>query len=183
MRNIDRLLDLLGRHRANLPELARGLLRALADQLRDVADRVAAVELELLNWRRASPSSQRLATIPGLRPITASAIAASVGDAGQFSSGRQLAAWLGLVPQQHSSGGKERFGGISKRGNVYIRRLLIHGARAVVGWRKRRPVAADGWLQGLVARRPVTGATVAMANKSARIPWALLTSEADDDRV
>ena len=118
--------------------------------------------------------SRRLATIPGVGPITASAIVATVGDATQFKSGRQFAAWLGLVPQQRSSGGKERLGRISKRGDGYIRRLMIHGARAVVGWRKRRPMAGDPWLAGLLARRHVNVATVAFANKSTRIAWALM---------
>ena len=174
MRNIDRLLGLLADEGTGLPELARRMLGVLADQLRDVAARVEAVEVELLAWHRASDLSQRLATIPGVGPITASAIVATVGDASQFTSGRQFAAWLGLVPQQRSSGGKERLGRISKRGDGYIRRLMIHGARAVVGWRKRRPVASDPWLSGLLARRPVNVATVAFANKSARIAWALM---------
>src|SRR6516164_7217350 len=108
------------------------MLAVLADQLRDVAARVAAVEGELMAWHRANDVSRRLATIPGVGPITASAIVATVGDATQFNSGRQFAAWLGLVPQQRSSGGKERLGRISKRGDGYIRRLMIHGARAVV---------------------------------------------------
>jgi hypothetical protein len=112
--------------------LARRMLAVLADQLRDVAARVAAVEGELMAWHRANDWSRRLATIPGVGPITASAIVATVGDATQFNSGRQFAAWLGLVPQQRSSGGKERLGRISKRGDGYIRRLMIHGARAVV---------------------------------------------------
>lgn len=174
MRNIDRLLGLLADEGTGLPELARRMLGVLADQLRDVAARVAAVEVELLAWHRASELSRRLATIPGVGPITASAIVATVGDASQFTSGRQFAAWLGLVPQQRSSGGKERLGRISKRGDGYIRRLLIHGARAVVGWRKRRPVTSDPWLGGLLARRPVNVATVALANKTARIAWALM---------
>jgi transposase len=174
MRNIDRLLELLAGDGTGLPELARRMLAVLAEQLRNVAARVQAVELELLAWHQANDVSRRLATIPGVGPITASAIVATVGDAAQFKSGRQFAAWLGLVPQQRSSGGKERLGGISKRGDGYIRRLLIHGARAVVGWRKRRPVAGDPWLRGLLARRPVNVATVAFANKSARIAWALM---------
>ena len=174
MRNIDRLLGLLVDEGAALPELARRMLAVLADQLRDVAARVAAVEGELMAWHRANDVSRRLATIPGVGPITASAIVATVGDATQFKSGRQFAAWLGLVPQQRSSGGKERLGRISKRGDGYIRRLMIHGARAVVGWRKRRPVARDPWLSGLLARRHVNVATVAFANKSARIAWALM---------
>jgi transposase len=174
MRNIDRLLGLLADKGTELPELARRMLAVLADQLRDVAARVMVVEAELLAWHRANDVSRRLATIPGVGPITASAIVATVGDAAQFKSGRQFAAWLGLVPQQRSSGGKERLGGISKRGDGYIRRLMIHGARAVVGWHKRRPVARNPWLGGLLARRPVNVATVAFANKSARVAWALM---------
>ncbi len=131
MRNIDRLLGLLADEGTGLPELAQRMLTVLADQLRDVAARVEAVEAELLAWHRASDLSRRLATIPGVGPITASAIVATVGDASQFRSGRQFAAWLGLVPQQRSSGGKERLGRISKRGDGYIRRLMIHGARAL----------------------------------------------------
>ena len=174
MRNIDRLLELLVAKGTALPELGRRMLAVLADQLRDVAALVAVVEGELMAWHRANEVSRRLATIPGVGPITASAIVATVGDATQFKSGRQFAAWLGLVPQQRSSGGKERLGRISKRGDGYIRRLMIHGARAVVGWRKRRPVARDPWLSGLLARRHVNVATVAFANKSARIAWALM---------
>jgi transposase len=174
MRNIDRLLGLLADGGTTLPELARRMLAVLANQLRDVAAQVMAVEAELLAWHRANDVSRRLATIPGVGPITASAIVATVGDAAQFKSGRQFAAWLGLVPQQRSSGGKERLGRISKRGDGYIRRLMIHGARAVVGWRKRRPLSRDPWLGGLLARRPMNVATVAFANKSARVAWALM---------
>jgi len=174
MRNIDRLLGLLADRGTTLPELARRMLAVLAHQLRDVAAQVMAVEAELLAWHRANDVSRRLATIPGVGPITASAIVATVGDAAQFKSGRQFAAWLGLVPQQRSSGGKERLGRISKRGDGYIRRLMIHGARAVVGWRKRRPLSRDPWLGGLLARRPMNVATVAYANKSARVAWAFM---------
>jgi transposase len=174
MRHIDRLLELLAAEGTGLPDLARQMLAVLADQLRGVAARVEAVEAELLAWHKANETSRRLASIPGVGPITATAIVATVADATQFKSGRQFAAWLGLVPQQRSSGGKERLGGISKRGDGYIRRLLIHGARAVVGWRKRRPMARDPWLGGLLARRPMNVATVAFANKSARIAWALM---------
>lgn len=183
IRNVERLLELLARHANDLPEIARDMLRVLGDQLRDVAERVRAVETELLAWHRSNALSLRLSTIPGVGPITASAIVASVGNAEHFSSGRQFAAWLGLVPQQRSSGGKERLGGISKRGDGYLRRLLIHGARAIVGWRKRRPVATDRWLNGLLARRPVNVATVAMANKTARIAWAILNQGTNYNRA
>jgi transposase len=174
MRNIDQLLELLVAEETALPGLARRMLAVLADQLRDVAARVAVVEGELMAWHRANEVSRRLATIPGVGPITASAIVATVGCATQFKSGRQFAAWLGLVPQQRSSGDKERLGRISKRGDRYIRRLMIHGVRAVVGWPKRWPMAGDPWLGGLLARRHVNVATVAFANKSARTAWALM---------
>jgi len=98
-----------------------------------------------------------------------------VGEAEQFRSARQFAAWLGLVPKQHSSGGKERLGGISKRGDVYLRRLLVHGARAVVGWRRRTRANPSPWISGLLARRPMNVVTVALANKNARIAWVLMT--------
>ena len=182
VRNVERLVGLLAEKGATIPDLAQQMLQVLADQLRDVATRVAAVEAELMTWHRSNGLSRRLATIPGIGPITASAIVATVVDAAQFKSGRQFAAWLGLVPQQRSSGGKERLGGISKRGDGYIRQLLIHGARAVVGWRKRRPIARDPWLNGLLARRPVNVATVAMANKSARIAWALMRNKRQYER-
>jgi transposase len=184
MRNIERLLELLDKASdARLPTLARGMLAVLAGQLRDVAARVQEVEKELLAWHQANQTSRRLATIPGVGPITATAIAATVGDAGQFKSGRQFAAWLGLVPQQRSSGGKERLGGISKRGGRYIRSLLIHGARAVVGWRKRSAIRRDRWISGLLDRRPMNVATVAFANKCARIAWAMMLREEEYNPV
>ena len=106
---------------------------------RDRCSDFRSLQARLMTWHRSNEVSCRLATIPGVGPITASAIVATIADAKQFKSGRQFAARLGLVPQQRSSGGKERLGGISKRGDGYIRRLMIHGARAIVGWRKRSP--------------------------------------------
>jgi transposase len=179
VRDIDRLLQLLTDTHTRLPELARQMLGVLAAQLREVAARVRAVEAQLLAWHRSNDASRRLATIPGIGPITA--IAATVIDASQFSSGRQFAAWLGLVPQQRSSGGKERLGGISKRGDGYLRRLLIHGARAIVGWRKRSARTTDRWISGLLNRRPMNVATVALANKSARVAWAVMKYEVEYD--
>jgi transposase len=174
-RDVERLLEILTANSARVPQLARKMLEILADQLREMTARVRSVEAELLAWHRSSAVSRRLATIPGVGPITASAIAASVVDANQFGSGRQFAAWLGLVPQQRSSGGKERLGGISKRGDGYIRRLLVHGARAVMRWYRRPGAAkADGWINGLLTRRPPNVATVALANKNARVAWALM---------
>lgn len=175
MRNVDRLLALLQTEGAErLPPIAAEMLGVLAAQLRAAAERVAEVEAKLLAWHRADETSRRLQGVPGIGPVTASALVATVGDPRQFRSGRQFAAWLGLVPQQRSSGGKERLGGISKRGDGYIRRLLVHGARAVVGWRKRSTDDATSWIGRLLERRPTNVATVAYANKLARIAWAVM---------
>jgi len=115
-----------------------------------------------------------LETIPGVGPITASAIAATVTDASLFHSGRQLAAWLGLVPRQSSSGGKERLGRISKQGDPYIRRLLVVGAHAVLRFSRRGKAAPTRWAAELLAKKPYRVVAVALANKMARIAWALM---------
>jgi transposase len=112
--------------------------------------------------------------VEGIGPITATAIVSAVGDARQFSSARQFAAWLGLVPRQHSSGGKERLGSISKRGDTYLRTLLVHGARAVLRHCQDKTDRRSEWLQRLLCRRNMNIATVALANKNARIIWAIL---------
>jgi transposase len=124
---------------------------------------------------RSSPVSQALATIPGIGPITATALLAALGDGKAFESARQVAAWLGLVPRQDSSGGKPKLLGISKRGDVYLRTLLIHGARAVVKTAAKKDDAQSRWINELVKRRNANIAAVALANKNARIVWALLT--------
>jgi transposase len=158
-----------------LPPLARDVLGLLAEQLRALEDKLERLERDLLAWHRANEMSQRLATVPGVGPITATALVASVGDPAHFRSARQFAAWLGLVPQQHSSGGKERLGSISKRGDSYLRKLLIHGARTLLRWRVRGiGLGASPWLAKLLERRPVNVATVALANKNARILWAMM---------
>ena len=160
-----------------LPSVAREALGALVAQLRSAQGRIKALEARLTAWHRSSAASRRLATIPGVGVITATALVATIGDASQFRSGRQLSAWLGLVPRQHSSGGKERLGRISKHGDGYIRRLLVHGARTVLRWRRAKPSARPGWTDRLLARRPTNVVLVAMANKTARVAWALLRHE------
>jgi transposase len=158
-----------------VPPLAKEVLRLLVEQLRTIESKLAELERDLLAWHRANEVSQRLATVPGIGPITATAITAAVGDPTYFRSARHFAAWLGLVPRQHSSGGKERLGRISKRGDSYLRKLLIHGARTVMRWRRRGVgLAASPWLAGLLERRPVNVTTVALANKNARIVWAMM---------
>jgi transposase len=123
---------------------------------------------------RASEASQRLGAVPGVGVITATALVATVGDASQVRSGRQFAAFLGLVPKQTSSGGRDRLGHISKRGDGYLRRLLVHGSRAVLRWMRLRPERCSPWPEGLLARRPTNVLLVAMANKTAGVVWALL---------
>ena len=160
-----------------LPTLAREALGSLIGQLRMVQAQILGLEKRLLAWHRANEASRRLEAIPGVGVITATALVATIGDASQFHSGRQLAAWLGLVPRQHSSGGKERLGRISKRGDGYIRRLLVHGARADLRWSKHRKEQRSIWQEGLLARRPTNVVLVAMANKTARVVWAMLSRD------
>lgn len=157
-----------------LPELARDALHTIADQLRDISAEVERIEARIVAWHRGNERSRRLATIPGIGPITASAIAAAVPDASVFRSGRQFAAWLGLTPRAHSSGGKERLGGISKQGDGYLRRLLVVGATAMVRL-ARRDAGRQPWLAGLLGRKPAKVAAVALANKMARVAWAVTT--------
>ncbi len=160
-----------------LPSVAREALGALVEQLRSAQGRIKALEARLTAWHRSSAASRRLAAIPGVGVITATALVATIGDASQFRSGRQLSAWLGLVPRQNSSGGKQRLGRISKHGDGYIRRLLVHGARTVLRWRRAKPGTGSGWTDRLLARRPTNVVLVAMANKTARVAWALLRHE------
>jgi transposase len=158
-----------------IPALARAALGSLVEQLRRVQSEIQSLEKKLKAWHRSNEASRRLEAIPGVGVITATALVATIGDASQFRSGRQLAAWLGLVPRQHSSGGKERLGRISKRGDGYIRRLLVHGARADLRWSRRRKHARSAWQENLLTRRPTNVVLVAMANKTARVAWALLS--------
>jgi transposase len=160
---------------ARIPALACEALGALIAQLRGVQAEILGLEKKLKVWHRSNEASRRLEAIPGVGVITATALVATIGDASQFHSGRQLAAWLGLVPRQYSSGGKERLGRISKRGDGYIRRLLVHGARADLRWSRRRKHERSAWQESLLARRPTNVVLVAMANKTARVAWALLS--------
>jgi len=157
-----------------LPTLARRALRSLVVQIRSIQEQIGELEAELLAWHRSSEESGRLAAIPGVGLITATALTATIGNASQFRSARQFAAWLGLVPSQRSSGGKDRLGRISKRGDGYLRRLLVHGARTVLRWTRQRAERRSPWIEGLLARRPTNVVLVAMANKTARIVWAML---------
>jgi transposase len=163
----------LHERQGELPALARSALHGLAAKYRAVSGEIERLEGQILSWHRASEASRRLAIFPGVGPITASAIAATVPDASLFPSSRQFAAWLGLTPKAHSSGGKERLGGISKQGDGYIRRLLVNGASAVMRM-TRKEATRQPWLARLLERKPAKVAAVALANKSARIAWAVM---------
>lgn len=156
-----------------LPGTFRSLIARLLAHLGVLQQQVEETEGLIKAWHRSSEASQRLAGIPGVGPLTASALTATVGDAKNFDNGRQFAAWLGLVPRQHSSGGKPTLLGMSKRGDAYLRTLLIHGARSVI-YRVTQGAEPEHWLAKLVARRNRNIAAVALANKTARVVWALL---------
>ncbi len=161
-----------------LPMLARHLLAELKAEHDQLMERIGRCEQQLKVWHANSTVSQRLAGIPGIGILTATALAATVGDGQNFRNGRQLAAYLGLVPRQASSGGKDRLLGISKRGDGYLRSLLIHGARAVIHHIRRRLKAGrpggNPWVEQLLLRCHVNEAAVALANKMARTAWVLL---------
>ncbi len=167
-------LKALHEEQDRFPVHARSALHGIAAQLRALASEIDRLEAQILDWHRNDETSRRLATIPGIGPITASAIAAAVPDASLFRSGRQFAAWLGLTPRANSSGGKERLGGITKQGDGYLRRLLVVGSTAVMRMTRKSP-ARQPWMAGLLERKPTKIATVALANKTARIAWAVMT--------
>jgi transposase len=157
-----------------LPPLARQALRALLAQLQALDEQITKLEAAIVASHRDNEASRRLASIPGVGPITASAIVASIADARQFKSARHFAAWLGLTPRSHSTGGKERLGGISKQGDPYLRRLLVTGATCVIRYARKKAPGEGGWVRALLTRRPARLVSVALANKMARIVWALL---------
>ena len=160
---------------ADVPELAQRVVTSLAYQVGVVQEQVASLEKELLAWHRSSDLSQRLATIPGVGVIAATALAASVSEPERFRSGRQFAASLGLTPLQQSSGGKEKMGRISKMGDRYLRRLLVVGMTSLVRRARTAPGSVDERIPAMLERRPARVVTVAAANRTARVAWAIMT--------
>jgi transposase len=156
-----------------LPSPMRQALQALVDQLAALQEQIGTLERGIHGQHRASEASQRLETIPGIGVIGATAIAATITDPSAFKSGRELAAWIGLVPRQNSTGGKQKLGGISKQGDRYLRRLLIVGATAVIRHARAHP-QKHPWIMKLLAKMPAKKVAVALANKMARIAWAIL---------
>ncbi len=176
--NIAKLAAIVeGEGKDRLPAAAVTALTTIIDQLRDLKAGIDSLEKEIVRWHRKNPESRRLATIPGIGPITASALSATITDPRQFKSDRQLAAWLGLVPQQNSSGGKERLGRISKQGDRYLRQLLVIGATSMLGVINKNRTTNDAWAIALLDKKPPRLVTVALANKMARIAWAIMTRQ------
>jgi transposase len=174
MDKLEELMTLVEEDKS-VPEQARKAFAELREHCRVTTERIEKLERQIVAHARHGGTARRLATVPGIGPITASLIAATVGDTiGNFPSARHFAAWLGLVPRQHSSGGKTRLGRITKAGNREIRTLLVLGATSMVYRAGRWNSAAGAWVRGLLERRPVRHVTVALANKMARIAWAVM---------
>jgi transposase len=159
-----------------IPRLIRPALAIFAEQIDGLASQIATIETQLKRWHAGEATSRRLASIPGVGLITATALAAKVRDPKRFSSARGFAAWLGLTPSQHSTGGKVRLGPITKAGDRYIRRLLVNGAQSLLTANQRRR-SPDPWLAKLLAAKPRMVAAVALANKLARIAFAVMTRQ------
>lgn len=159
-----------------LPGAFRVLVQRLLDHLKELDRQVDELEAQIQAWHRNNDLSTKIAQVPGIGPISASALVAAIGDAKSFDNGRQLAAWLGLVPKQHSTGGRSNLLSISKRGDTYLRTLLIHGARSVIYHAAKKPESCT-WVSAVVSRRNKNVAAVALANKNARIVWALLAHD------
>lgn len=157
-----------------IPPIARFCLDVLARQYVTIAAEVAAIDKRIHAWHRSCEPSRRLEEIPGIGPIVATALVAEVGDWKTFRSGRNLAAWIGLVPRQHSTGGKDKLGSITKQGNRYLRWLLVAGAMAVIRYAQKHGTQKRPWLGRLMERRPTKVAAVALANKIARMAWAIM---------
>lgn len=168
---------LISSEQNELTAMSKVLFTELLGELRLIQKKLAEYDRKIEAIHKAHPVCQRLATIPGVGPLTATALVASIGDPKLFKNGRQLSAYMGLVPRQHSTGGKDRLLGISKRGDSYIRKLLIHGARTVIQWVGEKEDPKSVWLRKLIERRGINRATVALANKNARVIWVLMARE------
>jgi transposase len=157
-----------------VPDVARACLAALGAQLRRLKEQILEFDRMIRNWHRSNETSRRLDEIPGIGPVLATALVASVADPKAFRSGRNFSAWIGLVPKQYSSGGKDRLGSISKQGDRYLRSLFMAGALAVIRYAKIHGTKHRPWLTALLARRPTKVAAIALANKTARMVWAIM---------
>jgi transposase len=174
-RGVDQLLAVVAdTSDKRLPEVARACIAALGAQLQMLKARILEFDRMITAWRRSSEASKRLDAIPGVGPVLATALVATVADPKAFRSGRDFSAWIGLVPKQNSSGGKDKLGSISKQGDRYLRGLFVAGALAVIRYAKIHGTKHRPWLTALLARRPSKVAAIALANKIARIAWAMM---------
>jgi transposase len=174
-RGVDQLLGVVADARdKRLPDVARACVAALGAQLQMLKAQILEFDRMIRAWHRSSEASRRLDAIPGVGPALATALVASVAEPKAFRSGRDFSAWIGLVPRQNSSGGKDKLGSISKRGDRYLRSLFTAGALAVIRYAKIHGTTHRPWLTGLLARRPTKVAAIALANKLARIAWAMM---------
>ncbi|WP_253570070.1 IS110 family transposase [Bradyrhizobium japonicum] len=174
-RGVEQLLEVVADTAdRRLPEAARACLAALGSQLRALKVQILEFDRRIIAWHRSSATSKRLDAIPGVGPALATALVASVADANAFRSGRDFSAWVGLVPKQNSSGGKDKLGSISKQGDRYLRSLFTAGALAVIRYAKIHGTGHRPWLTSLLARRPTKVAAIALANKLARMAWAMM---------
>jgi transposase len=172
-RGVDELLDVVASDE-RVPEVARACVAALGAQLRMLKAQILEFDRQIMAWHRSNETTKRLDEIPGVGPALATALVASVADPKAFRSGRNFSAWIGLVPKQHSSGGKDRLGSISKQGDRYLRSLFTAGALAVIRYAKIHGTRHRPWLAALLARRPSKVAAIALANKIARMAWAMM---------
>ena len=174
-KGVEELLDVVAdSNDERLPEVARACLAALGTQLRSLKAQILGFDRQIMAWHRSNETSRRLDAIPGVGPALATALVASIADPKAFRSGRNFSAWVGLVPKQHSSGGKDRLGSISKQGDRYLRSLFMAGALAVIRYAKINGIKHRPWLTALLARRPTKVAAIALANKIARMAWAMM---------
>ena len=175
-RGVEQLLEIVAdANDVRVPEVARACIAALGVQLRALKAQILELDRRILAWHRSNEVSRRLDHIPGIGPALATALVASIADPKVFRSGRDFSAWIGLVPKQNSSGGKDKLGNISKQGDRYLRSLFTTGALAVIRYAKIHGTKHRPWLAALLARRPTKVAAIALANKIARIAWVLMT--------
>jgi transposase len=175
-RGVEQLLEVIAdANDTRVPEVARACIAALGIQLRALKAQILELDRRITAWHRSNETSRRLDEIPGVGPALATALVASVADPKVFRSGRDFSAWIGLVPKQNSSGGKDKLGNISKRGDRYLRSLFTTGALAVIRYAKIHGTKHRPWLAALLARRPTKVAAIALANKIARMAWAMMT--------
>ena len=174
-RGVEELLNVIADpNDKRVSDVARACLVALGSQLLSLKRQILHFDRMIMVWHRSSATSKRLNYIPGVGPLLATALVSSVADPGAFRSGRNFSAWIGLVPKQHSSGGKDKLGSISKQGDRYLRSLFVAGALSVIRYAKIHGTKHRSWLTALLARRPTKVAAIALANKLARMAWAMM---------